>query len=232
MVRFSEPLSGARKHSASLTNLCDAQRDVAAQILYNALTHTFQSQLLLRHLIRALTIAGRYDEATKALRLYRELWDKARETDAKEVAKEMRELRSRAMQEATAPGDDTRVAGEKESVAATQGKDSHTPDAGTDSIGLDEPFAVDMDSDAVFIETAVFGVRLLCRYFGDRAADAVELATRAKAVFDEGKDDSLKTEGGKIEADLERALGAALGALARQGMPQSSLAHGREGSRD
>lgn len=180
------------------------------QILYNALTHTFQSQLLLRHLIRALTIAGRYDEATKALRLYRELWDKARETDAREVAKEMRELRARAIREEVGRGEG-KVEVEKEEGSTWEkgGAESTTE--------TDAPYAVDIDSDALFIETVVFGTRLLCRYFGERAADAVDLAKRARTVFDEAKGGSLRQDGGKIEADLERSLGAALGALARQG---------------
>ncbi|GAA5966898.1 hypothetical protein JCM8115_006197 [Rhodotorula mucilaginosa] len=179
------------------------------EILYNALTHTFQSQLLLRHLIRALTIAGRYDEATKALRLYRELWDKARETDAREVAKEMRELRARAIREEVGRGEG-KVEVEKEEGSTWEkgGAESTTE--------TDAPYAVDIDSDALFIETVVFGTRLLCRYFGERAADAVDLAKRARTVFDEAKGGSLRQDGGKIEADLERSLGAALGALARQ----------------
>lgn len=183
------------------------------QILYNALTHTFQSQLLLRHLIRALTIAGRYDEATKALRLYRELWDKARETDAREVAKEMRELRARAIREEAGRGEG-KVEVEKEG-STLEKVVAESESASTSE--TDAPYAVDIDSDALFIGTVVFGTRLLCRYFGERAADAVDLAKRAKTVFDEAKGDSLRQDGGKIEADLERSLGAALGALARQG---------------
>ena len=185
------------------------------QILYNALTHTFQSQLLLRHLIRALAIAGRYDEATKALRLYRELWDKARETDAKEVAKEMRELRARAMREEAGRGEG-KVDVEKEE-GSTREKTVDAGSADSTTAETHAPYAVDIDSDALFIETVVFGTRLLCRYFGERAADAVDLAKRAKTVFDEAKSDSLRQDGGKIEADLERSLGAALGARARQG---------------
>ncbi|KWU43678.1 protein prenylyltransferase [Rhodotorula sp. JG-1b] len=184
------------------------------EILYNALTHTFQSQLLLRHLIRALAIAGRYDEATKALRLYRELWDKARETDAKEVAKEMRELRARAMRDEAGRGEG-KVDVEKEE-GSTREKTVDADSADSTTAETDAPYAVDIDSDALFIETVVFGTRLLCRYFGERAADAVDLAKRAKTVFDEAKSDSLRQDGGKIEADLERSLGAALGARARQ----------------
>lgn len=60
-----------------------------SQIMYNALTHTFQSQRLLRHLARALVALGSYVEAGKAVDLYVDLWDKSKETDAKAVAREM-----------------------------------------------------------------------------------------------------------------------------------------------
>ncbi|GAA5979953.1 hypothetical protein JCM10908_001476 [Rhodotorula pacifica] len=190
------------------------------EILYNALTHTFQSQLLLRHLVRALTIAGRYDEATKALRLYRELWDKARETDAKEVAREMRELRSRAMrEEASGGGAGSRK--EEEKVVLEKSEATTSADSTTE---FDEPYAVDIDSDALFLQTAVFGVRLLCRYFSDRAEEAVDLARRARAVLDEGKDAALRREEGgrsRIEADVERSLGAALEAYLRSADPDA-----------
>ncbi|POY71986.1 hypothetical protein BMF94_4995 [Rhodotorula taiwanensis] len=174
--------------------------DEVIEILYNALTHTFQSQLLLRHLVRALTIVGRHEEAAKALRLYRELWDKARETDAKEVAKEMRELRTRAMREASG-GVAEKAIDEKVGSSADG--------------AVDEPYAVDIDSDGDFVETVVFGVRLLCRYFDDRASEAVEIARRAKAICDDGKDERLKANTA-AQAAVERALGVALGALARQ----------------
>lgn len=151
--------------------------------------------------MRALTIVGRHEEAAKALRLYRELWDKARETDAKEVAKEMRELRTRAMREASG-GVAEKAIDEKVGSSADG--------------AVDEPYAVDIDSDGDFVETVVFGVRLLCRYFDDRASEAVEIARRAKAICDDGKDERLKANTA-AQAAVERALGVALGALARQG---------------
>ncbi|BGP21877.1 microtubule-associated protein [Rhodotorula toruloides] len=181
---------GARKDEAG---------DVV-EILYNALTHTFQSQLLLRHLIRALTVAGRYDEAAKALALYRELWDKARETDAKEVAREMKKLRARAS---------AQEVGEKsEKEGLVNGHGEHDLD---DAVDVD-PYASDIDADAVFIDTLIYGVRLLCK-FVDRPKVAVELAKRAREVFDEGRDERLK-EYKVLEARIERTLGVALGALA------------------
>ncbi|GAA6000378.1 uncharacterized protein JCM10292_001484 [Rhodotorula paludigena] len=179
-----------------------ARRDEAGEvvdILYAALSHTFQSHLLLRHLVRALSLLGRYDEAGKALRLYRELWDKARETDAKEVAREMRALREKARAQDEKRAEDGEKHGEKEQ----KGRD-----------GDDDPYASDIDSDGRFIETAVFGVRLLCRYLGGaRAKEAVDLARRARAVLDEGRDEKLRGDK-EIEARVERALGVALSALA------------------
>ena len=64
--------------------------------MYNALSHTFQSQRLLRHLIVALTARGSYSEAGQALTVYLELFDKARETDAAQVARDVRKFRKRA----------------------------------------------------------------------------------------------------------------------------------------
>ncbi|GJN91859.1 hypothetical protein Rhopal_004884-T1 [Rhodotorula paludigena] len=160
-----------------------ARRDEAAEvvdILYAALSHTFQSHLLLRHLVRALSVLGRYDEAGKALRLYRELWDKARETDAKEVAREMRALREKARAQDEKRAEDGEKHGEKEQKGRNGDDDDN------------DPYASDIDSDGRFIETAVFGVRLLCRYLsGARAKEAVDLARRARAVLDEGRDEKL-----------------------------------------
>ncbi|GAA6051308.1 hypothetical protein JCM3770_006804 [Rhodotorula araucariae] len=181
-----------------------ATRDEAGEvieILYAALTHTFQSHLLLRHLVRALTIADRASEAAKALRLYRELWDKARETDAAEVAREMRVLRARARGEAEAGAE---ADGEKREKRALVRGDDEAEDRG--------PYDEDIDSDAAFVDTALFGVRLLVRQVGE-PGEAVELARRARAVFDEGKDRQLRADK-EVEARIETALGVALGALA------------------
>ncbi|KPV78685.1 uncharacterized protein RHOBADRAFT_51121 [Rhodotorula graminis WP1] len=187
------------------------------EILYSALSHTFQSHLLLRHLVRALSIAGRHLEATKALRLYRDLWDKARETDAKEVAREMRVLRARAWKEARAAG--AGEAGEKEKGVERSG----------DEDGREEgPYDSDIDSDRAFVDTALFGVRLLCRAQVGEPREAVELARRARAVFDEGRDEELRADK-EVEARIETALGVALGALAaKEASPEQRPAQHEE----
>ncbi|GAA5851542.1 hypothetical protein JCM9279_006890 [Rhodotorula babjevae] len=177
------------------------------EILYSALSHTFQSHLLLRHLIRALSIAGRHLEAAKALRLYRDLWDKARETDAKEVAREMRVLRARAWKEARAAGG----AGEGEGVEKE--KERGVERSGDEDGREEGPYDSDIDSDRAFVDTALFGVRLLCRAQVGEPGEAVALARRARAVFDEARDEELRADK-EAEARIETALGVALGALA------------------
>lgn len=154
------------------------------QILYDALSHTFQSQRLLRYLVRTLTVATRYVEAAKALKLYLELWDKARETDAKRVAREMKRLRRRSgiIDEEKQPDDD---------------KDD------------DDEEEHDIDTDRQWIDTAAFGVRLLCRYVGD-AREAVRLAKRMNEIWQQ-KDD------GVVQAKIETSLGIALASLAYTG---------------
>ncbi|BGP36935.1 hypothetical protein JCM10449v2_000837 [Rhodotorula kratochvilovae] len=193
-LRFLDEVVGAWRSRA-------ARRDEAGEvieILYAALTHTFQSHLLLRHLIRALTIAGRFLDAAKALRLYRALWDKARETDAAEVAREMRVLRARAKGEA----------------AASEGNkgEKRPAEANGEGVRAQGPYDEDIDPDGAFVDTALFGVRLLVRQVGE-PGEALELARRARAVFDEGKDERLRGDK-EVEARIETALGVALGALA------------------
>ncbi|GAA5875681.1 hypothetical protein JCM16303_003953 [Sporobolomyces ruberrimus] len=190
------------------------------EILYNALTHTFQSHRLLRYLVRSLTIAERYEEAGKALNLYVELWDKARETDAKRVAQEMKRLRKRA-------GVDTpKRNGEKSSEKSglrIEGQEREEEE--------EEEEEHDIDSDREFIETAAFGVRLLCRYL-KKPDEAVTIAKRMQEIRESGKERGLK-EDQEVRGKVELALGISLGALAheeadpetRPAQHASSLAH-------
>ncbi|GAA5942233.1 uncharacterized protein JCM15063_002943 [Sporobolomyces koalae] len=162
------------------------------EILYNALTHTFQSHRLLRYLVRSLAIAERYREAHKALDLYVELWHKSKETDAKAVAREMKTLRARQ----TSVQDKTNKLDEKDQF---EEKDVRDDD--------DEH---DIDSDSDFIETGVIGVRILCRYLDEPKA-ALEIAKKLQEVVKSGatvqKDDEVR---GRVEL----ALGIAWGCLA------------------
>ncbi|GAA5895475.1 hypothetical protein JCM5296_006778 [Sporobolomyces johnsonii] len=193
----------------------DGAKEVV-EIMYNALTHTFQSQRLLRHLIRALAACDRHDEAAKTLRLYVELWDKSRETDAGEVAREMKLLRRKAEREGKA------ASGEWVKVEAASGGDVEKAIVASGSglsleadLGSDheqERMNHDIDSEVEFVQTVAFGVRLLCKHL-DEPKEALKLAQRMRAVFDEKRDEALV--GSKVEeARIERSLGIALGALA------------------
>ncbi|KAK4704926.1 cargo-transport protein YPP1, partial [Phenoliferia sp. Uapishka_3] len=161
------------------------------EIMYNALTHTFQSQRLLRHLMFALTSKGSYVEAGKALKIYVELFDKARETDAAQVARDVRKFRAKA-DAATMPVEKI----EEKPVQVEVDED-------------EEEF--DIDSDREFVRTLTFGARVSCKYLDD-PEKGLKLAERAREIFDEGKDRSL-SEDRKEESQIERALGVALGAL-------------------
>jgi len=186
--------------------------------MYNALTHTFQSQRLLRYLVRSLTVAERYEEAGKALKLYFELWEKARETDAKGVAREMKSLRRKAGVESNTSnrsregttewvkvGDDEKG---RESVKEKVEEEGEVQDGH------------DMDSDREFIELGSFGVRLLCRYL-ENPGEALRLSRKMKEVFEEGKEEGLK-EDRKLNSLVEMAMGISLGALAAKGAQQLS----------
>ncbi|KAI5474152.1 tetratricopeptide repeat containing protein [Pseudohyphozyma bogoriensis] len=167
------------------------------EIMYNALTHTFQSQRLLRHLIHALTAKGAYEEAGKALHLYTELANKTRETDAAQVAKDARKFRQKtqAAEKGEAQGKRLELDFEKEKEAAEE-EDDH-----------------DFDSDLEFVRTLTFGTRVFCKYLG-KPEEGLKLARRAREIFEGSKDGTLGGEGKKVEESrIERALGVALGAL-------------------
>ncbi|SGY34748.1 BQ5605_C002g01676 [Microbotryum silenes-dioicae] len=176
LIFLDEVAEGWRRNGAG--------RDGAAEVvevMYNALTHTFQSHRLLRHLARALVALGQYDEAGKAVRLYFELWNKARETDAVQVAKDIRRLRG-------------------ESAPRLEHDDDR-----------EDRYANDFDPDRDFVETAAWGSRLFCKYINDPKF-GLELAKRAREIFDEKKDRQL-AEDKVVLSKIERACGVALGAL-------------------
>ncbi|KAK4058229.1 hypothetical protein OIO90_000968 [Microbotryomycetes sp. JL221] len=154
-------------------------------IMYNALTHTFQSHRLLRHLSRALVALGRHEEAGKALKLYFELFNKSKETDPTIVAREMRKFRQ----------------AEHNNGSTTMETDKDTR----------QDVESDADSDYQFVETVTFAVRVFVKYL-DEPDRAVEMAKRAREIFDDEKSE-LKGDA-KLESKLERALGIALGAQA------------------
>lgn len=158
--------------------------------MYNALTHTFQSHRLLRYLSRALVALGRHDEAGKALRLYLDLFDKSKETDPTKINRELKKFHG---------------------TNGDQGEKVSSSNAGT----LDSAGESDTDTDAQFVDTMVFAVRVFCKYLDDPAT-GLKLAQRAKEVFEKSEGDTLKGDQ-RLESRLERALGVALGASTAKG---------------
>ncbi|GAA5969963.1 hypothetical protein JCM3765_002325 [Sporobolomyces pararoseus] len=167
------------------------------ETLYNALTHTFQSHRLLRYLVRALTIAIRYVEAGKALKLYLELFEKARETDAKRVAEEMKRLRKRAGVDPGTPRNEKLEENLELNLERNEEEEEH-----------------DIDSDREFIEIGTFGVRLLCRYL-EKPKEALKIAERMKKIRDDGREAGLK-EDVEVRGKVEMSLGLALSSLANK----------------
>ncbi|GAA5911974.1 hypothetical protein JCM6882_004730 [Rhodosporidiobolus microsporus] len=155
-------------------------------ILHSALTHTIQSHLLLRHLIHALTLAGRYHEAAQALRLYRAYGDKSRETDARAVGEEMRRLKreakegglesTREREEEEKEEEGGEKSGEKAEEKTEQQKneeraekqEQQAEDARRNptlpSRTDENPYLYDLDPDFLFLRTLTFGVRLLLKH--------------------------------------------------------------------
>ncbi|GAA6010372.1 hypothetical protein JCM10207_005198 [Rhodosporidiobolus poonsookiae] len=230
-----------------------------AEVLYSALTHTIQSQLLLRHLIHVLAASpssSRLGEACKALRLYRAYGDKTRETDAKAVGREMRRLRDKA-KSGELGGEDKEEKGEKgekdgedekseKEKMANEEKEQHQRDeAAADAREMasgQAEFEDDLDSDAHFVRTLLFGARLLLSQHpsssgtGLRALEAAReaqgMAERAREVLSETKDAGLR--GNKeVEAEVKRVLGVVEGEKAareanlstRTSLHSTSLSH-------
>ncbi|KAM0793005.1 hypothetical protein ACM66B_000498 [Microbotryomycetes sp. NB124-2] len=163
-------------------------------IMYNALTHTFQSHRLLRHVARALVALGRHEEAGKALRLYFELFNKSKETDPTVVAREMRKFRDSEKKDQS---DADTFAAEKDEADKVDGRGDELEN--------------DADTDEQFVETIVFAVRVFVKYLDDPDF-AVEMAERARKLFDDEK--SALKGNAKLESKLERTIGIALGAKA------------------
>lgn len=157
------------------------------EIMYRGLSHTFQSHTLLRYLIRGLKEGGKFEESFKALKLYLELGVKARETDLRQVAKDVRRARVRAL---------AGVAEEKKGE-----KDEE-----------EEEVEIDIDSDEIFVETLLEGARMGVKYL-KRGKESLELVLRAKEVFGKGGLGGEK----ELEGRLEEVWGVALGGLADEG---------------
>lgn len=163
--------------------------DEVVEMLYRATTLTFQSQRILRHLVELLTAKGSYEEAAGALKLYVQLFQRAKETGAGEAEKQIKQSRKKANP------DEEKFAG--------------------DDGGFDEPEkgpGGDWDSDEQFVATLVAGVRLLVKHL-DKPVLATEMAETAAKVVEEDDD----RFGAKLKSRVERMRGIAYGAQSNYG---------------
>ncbi|ORY62875.1 hypothetical protein BCR35DRAFT_334838 [Leucosporidium creatinivorum] len=131
-------------------------------IMYRALTHTFATHRLLRHLSRALVALGSHSEAAKSLSLYLDLFSKSKETDPRKVARELRRFRAAEAGEEQVD-EKVELDGEKE--------------------GEHEEGESDFDSDEQFVRTAVWATRVFVRNLGEPQR-GLEFARKAREVFD------------------------------------------------
>ncbi|GAA5974005.1 hypothetical protein JCM11641_008208 [Rhodosporidiobolus odoratus] len=182
------------------------------EILYAALTHTLQSHTLLRLLIHSLTLLGRFSEAAKALRLYRAYGDKARETGAAKNLGEMGRLKEMAEMGELWGQKDKEVEKGEVTEEEKEKREELREGQGEPSPEQQERES-DIDSDKRFVETLVFGVRVLVKELGE-GKEALEMAERAREVLDETEERSSK--GSAEDGRVEWALGVAKGAVAHK----------------
>ncbi|GAA6040757.1 hypothetical protein JCM8097_003283 [Rhodosporidiobolus ruineniae] len=220
------------------------------EILYNALSHTIQSQLLLRLLVHVLALSPSSlspsqrssprsstprQETIKVLRLYRQYGEKSRETDARRVAGEMRRLRLKAERGELDPeekGEEKEKGGEEDEEEKERRERAE-----------DEKLDLDLDPTPLFVDTLLFGVRLLLHPSSsaalsvEEAKEALEVAQYAREALEQarerGEEGTRGEEGERVEGMVEWALGVAEGAMARveanpstrPSLHTSSLAH-------
>ena len=178
-----------------------------ARVMRDAQTHTFNSHTLVRHLARAEAALGAYDDARDLLALYRDLWQKTRETELKDVNAFLRAYRRRTEPDATKP----RALSEskaRESADPEKAGDEGTGDeaAAREAAQAHDGVLDDIDTERDFVQTMCFATRLCVRKL-DEPATAREFADAALAVVKPDDDDRLK-------AAVERAQGLAKAAYA------------------
>lgn len=176
--------------------------DELIDILYILARFTFHSQRIMRHLFTVLVAAENYDEARKALELYIQIVEKAREGDAADAAALVEETRRREGD--PEPTDEEREEdGEKFKAKLTQ-----------DAKKAAQEVHVDADSDAIYLHTLLHGAHVFCRYLNDahgakKLTEKVEKATDSKAAA------QLLTNDHFLLAKIKRVAGSTLAAYCR-----------------
>ena len=123
-------------------------------ILYWAMTKTFQSQSILRHITRLLVSVGDAKTAQKMFETYVKLVLKSRETQQPEVSLQLKRR----------PTEDTAAAPKDIEKQASVAEDGDGPKA---EQRKDQVAEVEIDSDEDFLQALLVGSRLLIRDIGD-----------------------------------------------------------------
>ncbi|OCF45189.1 hypothetical protein I317_00992 [Kwoniella heveanensis CBS 569] len=161
VIGFSELTVALYSRSASLG------REVIA-VLWWAMTLTFQSQAILRHLTHLLSDVGDSIDARRVFELYVQLVLKARQTQQPEISLQ---LKRRPTDEDTAHPGET-----KQQVQSI--------DAGDPERKEEEMTDSEIDGDEQFLETLLAGTRLFSRDLGE-AEEAWKYACLAGDVIDQ-----------------------------------------------
>ncbi|GAA95304.1 uncharacterized protein L969DRAFT_292814 [Mixia osmundae IAM 14324] len=175
------------------------------ELMYRCTTHTFQSQRLLRYLIPLHIATREYPDARKALDLYVQLFEKAKETNMAEVAQELVESQQQGNRGGSQRNGDAED-DDQEGSEASQAEDGQAEPKAPAGHG-----ETDFDTDEQFIDTVLLGMRLLCKYLEDPDAALAHSRIALKTLADS---DAL-TDRQRIEARLQRMIGIATAAKAR-----------------
>ncbi|KAK0554285.1 hypothetical protein OC846_002168 [Tilletia horrida] len=190
--------------------------DEIVEVLYKLSTLTFHSQRISRHLFTVLVGAERYQEAARALKLYVQIVDKAKEADAAEAASLAKEVKD-STTTATANGASRETLPRRSSLSRKTSVNGRTVNGnGTSGNGTNgslnrrvsfdqspDPIPAaqatgkkDDDSFPTYVRTLVTGARVHTRYLnnashGDKLArKALEIVTgdAHKAEFTTAKE--------------------------------------------
>ncbi|WVQ93775.1 hypothetical protein IAU59_000853 [Kwoniella sp. CBS 9459] len=163
VIGFSELAVALYSRSATLG------REVIS-VLWWAMTLTFQSQSILRHLTHLLSDVGDSIDARRVFELYVQLVLKAKQTQQPEISLQ---LKKRPTDDEGAHSEERQTEAQSIDVGDTDRKDE-------DVTAVDS----EVDGDYHFLETLLGGTRLLCRDLGE-AEEAWRYACLAGDVIDQ-----------------------------------------------
>lgn len=160
----------------ALAERCSVLQPEVIETLWWAMTLTFQSQPILRHLTRLQTSQGQIFAARKTFELYVQLVLKARETQQPEISLQLKRR----------PTDDHPAGPDQIAKEAEEAQEDDGPRARQVQVAETE-----VDDDAQFIEALLVGSRLLLKDLGE-IEEAWRYASLAGEVVENARSSSRK----------------------------------------